>query len=657
MPKIQKINKNTTKSDKNIFTGDKNSSNIMKIQTLPGDNIISNKKKKKSKSKEKSVEKNKSINNSDSAKDILKQLDDDINNFKSLLQQKNEEFEKLKSDKINEINDINNKIFEKNLKIDSLTKNTTILLNELTIISKDIDAQYAKYNIDLEIEKQKIKIKIEKKEYENNLKNNIIRGKNSKQHYKNIIDMLKIQKEKLEKIIKEETNERINEYNYLLENLIQKEDKIKNKIFILNNIKNKHIKLCEKKKEKLSNILNRVKSEYEYENKRNEKNNYINSLIDYNNPNEDNNKKNLIKPIRIIDNKNINTLNIQKNNSYLNNKNKSLPKINRNKINILFQDKENKNSLENKNKSLNNNRKSSDIIKTTFSDKNILKKPIIYETPIINNFSIKNSMEKDLFLIKKHILIMKKLKNNPSINNSANSNNSLLSYINLNNNNNISDSSSSTNAHFLFSKTEKNFLSKIVPNECLDKYQEKFNNLEEQRQIWKEKIKDNITQKKINSHQYNEIELAQLKKKAIDREMIKLHSKLSEIKKNINNIKKENKNISKKYIDLKNKFKKRKNENEKMMNYFQNFYSEIKNNKIKLKKWQKLNKDEINAINKWAGPNDLYVIHNNEYESENDNEDNYDDHLDKKENNDGKEENENEKEKNEDCEENEINNS
>ena len=655
MPKIQKINKNTTKSDKNIFTGDKNSSNIMKIQTLPGDNIISNKKKKKSKSKEKSVEKNKSINNSDSAKDILKQLDDDINNLKSLLQQKNEEFEKLKSDKINEINDINNKIFEKNLKIDSLTKNTTILLNELTIISKDIDAQYAKYNIDLEIEKQKIKI--EKKEYENNLKNNIIRGKNSKQHYKNIIDMLKIQKEKLEKIIKEETNERINEYNYLLENLIQKEDKIKNKIFILNNIKNKHIKLCEKKKEKLSNILNRVKSEYEYENKRNEKNNYINSLIDYNNPNEDNNKKNLIKPIRIIDNKNINTLNIQKNNSYLNNKNKSLPKINRNKINILFQDKENKNSLENKNKSLNNNRKSSDIIKTTFSDKNILKKPIIYETPIINNFSIKNSMEKDLFLIKKHILIMKKLKNNPSINNSANSNNSLLSYINLNNNNNISDSSSSTNAHFLFSKTEKNFLSKIVPNECLDKYQEKFNNLEEQRQIWKEKIKDNITQKKINSHQYNEIELAQLKKKAIDREMIKLHSKLSEIKKNINNIKNENKNISKKYIDLKNKFKKRKNENEKMMNYFQNFYSEIKNNKIKLKKWQKLNKDEINAINKWAGPNDLYVIHNNEYESENDNEDNYDDHLDKKENNDGKEENENEKEKNEDCEENEINNS
>ena len=200
-----------------------------------------------------------------------------------------------------------------------MTNNTTLLLNKLnklTNISKDIDIQYSKYNIDLEIEKQKSKIKIEKKEYENNLKNNIIRGKNSKQHYKNIIDMLKIQKEKLEKIIKEETDERINENKVLLENLIQKEDKLKNKILILNNIKNKHIKLCDEKKEKLENILDRVKNEYEYENKRNEKK-INNSLKDYTNSNEDNNKNN-----------------------------RSLPKINRNKIYILVQKKENKYSFE-----------------------------------------------------------------------------------------------------------------------------------------------------------------------------------------------------------------------------------------------------------------------------------------------------------------------
>ena len=91
-------------------------------------------------------------------------------------------------------------------------------------------------------------------------------------------------------------------------------------------------------------------------------------------------------------------------------------------------------------------------------------------------------MEKDLFLIKKHILIKKNLKNNPFINDSTNNNNSLLSNINLNNNN-VKDTNNSSNSHshFLFSKIEKNFLNKVIPNEYLDKYKEKFNNLEEQR--------------------------------------------------------------------------------------------------------------------------------------------------------------------------------
>ena len=616
MPRMQKINKNTNKTDKNTFTGDKNSSNIMKIQTLPGDNIISNKKNKKSKSKERINDKNKSLDNTE-----LKEIED-INKLQLLLEQKNDDLQKLKNDKINETNDINNQIFEKNLKIDSLTNNTTILLNKLTNISKDIDIQYSKYNIDLEIEKQKSKIKKEKKEYENNLKNNIIRGKNSKQHYKNIIDMLKIQKRKLEKIIKEETDERINENKVLLENLIQKEDKLKNKILILNNIKNKHIKLCDEKKEKLENILDRVKNEYEYENKRNEKK--INNSLKDTNSNEDNNKNN-----------------------------KSLPKINRNKIYVLVQKKDNKYSFETL---LNNNRQSSDIIKKTFSDKNILIKEIDNENSIFKSFTKKNNMEKDLNLIKRRILIMKKLNNNPFISDSTNANNSLLSNINLNNNkSNISDTNKSSNTNFLFSKTEKNYLSKIVPNECLEKYEEKFNNLEEQRQIWKEKIKDNITQKKINSHQNYEIEFTQLKRKAINQKMVKLHSKLSEIKKNINNIKNENKNIYKKYIDIKNKYKKKKNENEKMLNYFQKFYSEIKNNKIKLKKGQKLNQEEIKAINKWGGPNDLYIMQNNESESDKGYNEENDDDLEKKENNDGKEENKEEEEKNEEYEENEIN--
>ena len=94
--------------------------------------------------------------------------------------------------------------------------------------------------------------------------------------------------------------------------------------------------------------MDRVKNEYEYENKRNEKK--INNSLKDTNSNEDNNKNN-----------------------------KSLPKINRNKIYILVQKKDNKYSFETL---LNNNRQSSDIIKKTFSDKNILIKEIDNENSI-----------------------------------------------------------------------------------------------------------------------------------------------------------------------------------------------------------------------------------------------------------------------------------
>ena len=261
-------------------------------------------------------------------------------------------------------------------------------------------------------------------------------------------------------------------------------------------------------------------------------------------------------------------------------------------------------------------------------------------------------MEKDLNLIKRRILIMKKLNNNPFISDSTNANNSLLSNINVNNNkSNISDTNKSSNTNFLFSKTEKNYLSKIVPNECLEKYEEKFNNLEEQRQIWKEKIKDNITQKKINSHQNFEIEFAQMKKKASGQKTIKLHSKLNDIKKNITKIKVENNNLHTKLIDIKKKYKYKKVENEKMMKYFNALYSDIKDNKIKLKKGHKLNNDEIKALNKWGGPSELYIMSNNEeYEEEDDDRENNKELYLKEKDNNSKEES-----KNEEIEENEMN--
>ena len=170
-----------------------------------------------------------------------------------------------------------------------MTKNTNLLINELTNISEDVDSKYSKYNIVKEIDKKKAKM-AENKNIENNLKNNILHGKNIINHNKNIIDMLKIQKEKLEKIINEETNEKSDEYNKNLQNLISKEDKLKKEVLILNNIKDKHNKLCDKKIEDLTKIMKIVQNEYDYESKRHENNNKEKNI---------NKKSKLIKNIKI----------------------------------------------------------------------------------------------------------------------------------------------------------------------------------------------------------------------------------------------------------------------------------------------------------------------------------------------------------------------
>ena len=487
MSRIQKRNKRIEKTNKNISTEDKNPSDKMKIQTFPL-NIIANKKKKKS--KEKSQEQNKSQNSIDSAEIVQKEIEI-TKKLTNLLEQRKEELEKIKIDTIEEVNSINNEISSKNLKIDSLTKKTSALLNQITLINEDIDLQYSKYNIDKELEKQKGQ-KYEKNIFENNLKINILRSKNSIQHNNKIIEMLKTQKEKLEKINNEEADKKIDEYKIILEKLVKRENKIKKDIIILNNIKNKHIKLCDKKKEHLRKLLNIVQNDYEYQEKKKE----INSLKS----NDDKNIK-IMKPIRIIGNIDINTSDIKKSNSFIDN-NKSLPKINKNKITILLGKDTNNNKYLNDNILFSNNKDNDVIIHKTFSDKNILKNPLINEYSDNKSFPTKNDVEKHLFEIKKEIALLKKLKNKPFLNNSTNK--SLLSNIGINNSTNktnIADKSNNdtsinnSDSRFLFSKTEMCLLSKIVPNECLNKYKEKFNSIEEQRLILKGKLQVNITQK------------------------------------------------------------------------------------------------------------------------------------------------------------------
>ena len=103
---------------------------------------------------------------------------------------------------------------------------------------------------------------------------------------------------------------------------------------------------------------------------------------------DDNNKIRILKPIKIVNNKMCKS----KSNSFINNENPELPKINKNKINTLFNDSENNtnnninennNSVEKSNNSL-FFKKHSDIFnkmnQKALSDKNILKNPIPFQS-------------------------------------------------------------------------------------------------------------------------------------------------------------------------------------------------------------------------------------------------------------------------------------
>ena len=597
----------------------------MKIESFPFEPIEGKNNNNESK------EKDDDQNSNDSTQNLLEQIEI-TNNLKLLLKQKNLELEKIKDDNIKIVNNINNEIIEKNIKIDSLTKNTTLLLNKLNSINKNIDLQYAKYNIDKKLEKKKLLIKKDKVDTVKKLRINILSGKNSIKHNQKIIDMLKSQKQKLELLLAEDTEHKIIEYKNILENLNKKEKEIEYDIYILKNIKIKHIKFCDKKNEYLINILKRIQKEYDFETKKcNSKKNIDKKtkedIINYHS-NEDKKKIAISKFVSNIDNNIDYKFKTKKSFSFKdndNNHNLPLPQINKNKIKILIGENQKLNLNEESNskekyKSFylrKNTAENSNTIKNTYRDKNIFQKPLIKEYYKFTNnksFHNKNLIKKDLIELKKQILLVKNLKNKKIQNNY--STNSLFSNININAKANDNKNSyeytniNINNYNTLFSNTERNFLSKIIPNECIENCQKKYNNIEEQRLILKEKLKDNITLKKKNEEQNNKVELTELIKKTNNQKMIQLHSKLSEIKKNIANIKTERNNFIKRNIDTKKKYIKGKNENDKLMKILQDLYNDIKNNKKKLIKGKTLNDEELEFINK-ANPNDGFTIRNN----------------------------------------------
>ena len=479
------------------------------------------------------------IERSESEENLSKAIQE-TENLKIKLKVKKEESENNKIKDENELLIINNNIKDKSEKLENISNNNKILINKLNYLNNQVNEEYNK----VKVLKVSNKIKIN---YKNELK--IKEKKRSGQGKKvilinnQIIDKYKIQKEKLEKIIKEDKNLKINEYKKKLEDLNKKKNDLIQGIEGLKLIKNNHEKNCIKLNVDLNKTLERLKNEYNDEYK---------SKNDFN---------------KILENK--------RNNSVSNASMNSLPKIiNGNNFtspaNIINESENIKNSnkirLKKNTKSLSNLFWEEDILQKDLKE---LKEQFRKDIKSKINQKIKRYIT--TFSIEKKKNSIKEIKNNGKKN--------------------------------LFSKLEKEMLSKIIPNECLEIYQDKFRTIEDERFHIEKQINKNESKKKVNEEKYQLLFINEKKENNMIKKNIELNAKISMIKKNINSIIKKLKIIQNEFNFINDKYNKKKEENDKLKSHWIGFNNDIKNKKITIKKGEIIKKNELDDLNKWGNNN------------------------------------------------------
>ena len=524
MKKAYKVKKtNTSKVDKNVSTNDLSSSSKKGKNTK-----INNKNQKKSvgvNAKKEEVKDNLTI-----LKEKTALLISNLNKIKL-------DVDIERNNSIQDTNILNEQIKEINNEINRLTVDNKYLTNILYSFQKKLDKEINQ-NI---IHKSRHK-SIGNEKIEDKLNKNIkLREKmilNSKKNLK----LIKKEKKLLENEIKgnDAPDTKDNLEKKLEEIKKIKEDKIK-EIEELKSIKNDHNKICAKKLSELLRQYDVIKNEYEYETKKAE-NKKLNTEIIIN-------KKNKVKKSsKILNNDNKNNESYSEQNK--NDNSKSKDKFNeKNKIKIS----KTKNIFDYYFKQVNENKKRKE-----------------------NNLEFKNIG----FLSDDYINLNSPVKSVSNNNfNTNETNNSIKLRKKLNNSNiNNKNNNNCESIRTLFTKSEKTFLSKLIPDNCLDNYENKFNSLINENLNIKSKIKENLKLNNINkNNNILKIESSELQNNVNMRKQTNLNLKRSEFNKKkreiIEKIKLNQLNV--KNID--NILNQKNNDYNRLLKEFKNIYSNIQN--------------------------------------------------------------------------------
>ena len=227
-----------------------------------------------------------------------------------------------------------------------------------------------------------------------------------------------------------------------------------------------------------------------------------------------------------------------------------------------------------------------------------------------------------------------------SLNNESNNNNDILNIKSINNKSNSIDKKQNVN-RTLFTKSEKALLLKLIPDKCLDNYENKYDLIMKENLSLQSKLNDKIKLKTIKK-QNNLIKLenSELIKNVYYKQKLKLDTEINKSNKKkfeINDKIKKNKKLLDYYDSI---FNQKKSEYTKLLNNYKNIYEQIKKGNLMLKKGAQLTQDNILCMDK-------YGKNNGDNSSINDINDDFEqgkisDNFEESENNENIDENENE---------------
>ena len=485
-------------------------------------------------------------------------LESDLNHVKLDIDMERNNF-------IKESNNLNLKISEINNEINRLRLDNKYLTNNLYSMQKKLET---KINQSMHTKMRNKSGEIENNNNEKLNKSIKLKEKmilNSKQNLK----LLKKEKEVLEKEIKKIEGVKKESLKKHLEDIKNTQNKKIKEMEELKNIQSEHSKICVKKISELLKQYDLIKKEYEFEIKKCK-------VI-----NEKSINKNLNNVMISRSSKNVKIISSSENNNTNNiNKTFSKNKITKNKKLTIYDAQAKKNNYN---------------IFNFYSRRNIENNKKDNISKINEGFLQENNINSDRKDSPSNIV-------SNSINytssNEPNKNNIMM---NMKLNNISNQNKNYYKNKTLFTESEKQLLSKLIPNKLLDNYEQKYELLQKENNNIKIKMKDSTSKKRLSkSNNILKLQNSNLQNNILNKKKIFLNLKVNEYQRKkfeLNEKIKENQKQIEYYQII---YKKKNKEFNILLREYKRIYNDIKNGKLYLKKGAQLNEKNIQIMHKYG---------------------------------------------------------